>query len=98
MQTALVSGPRDLSQTLAQAARWAGTALVSRFVNLRKSEAAREQADLLTDGPRAGKAEALAQPEHNLKALSAKPLSQKGIPYLNVCRRSTPGSAISHEG
>src|SRR3954451_16307456 len=43
--------------------------LFSDFVNHRKSEADREQAVLLADGPRAGKAEALAQPQHGLEAL-----------------------------
>lgn len=47
--------------------------MASDFVNLLKSEADGEQLVLLTDGPYAGKAEALAQPEHGLKALDSAP-------------------------
>src|SRR5689334_19108550 len=44
-------------------------ASISDFVNLWKTEAEREQPVLLADRPRAGKAEALAQPQHRLEAL-----------------------------
>src|SRR3954470_6360762 len=43
---------------------------VSHFVNLWKTEAEREQPVLLADGPRARKAEPLAQPQHGLEALN----------------------------
>ena len=39
----------------------------SRFVNLLKPEEAREQIILIVDGPVAGKAEALAQPQHRFE-------------------------------
>ncbi len=68
-----------VSQSLAEAAGWAGSASVSRFVNLRKSEAEREQAVLLADGPRAGKAEALAQPQHGLEALDRASGCREGL-------------------
>src|SRR4051812_30996715 len=42
---------------------------VSHFVNLWKTEAEREQPVLLAHGPRAGKAEALAQPQHGFEPL-----------------------------
>src|SRR5215207_8005572 len=44
---------------------------VSHFVNLWETEAEREQPVLLADGPRAGKAEALAQPQHGFEGLEA---------------------------
>src|SRR5829696_3347608 len=46
---------------------------VSHFVNLWKTEAEREQPVLLANRPRAGKAEALAQPQHRLEALDRAP-------------------------
>ena len=49
-----------LSQAVPQAAAEARSASVSGFVNRLKSEADPEQPVLLADGPRAGKAEALA--------------------------------------
>jgi hypothetical protein len=58
-----------LSQTLAQGAGWAVPTPVSRFVNLRETEAEREQPVLLADRPRTGKAKALAQPQHSLEPL-----------------------------
>src|SRR4051812_40992535 len=57
---------KALSQTLAEAAGWAGSAPILHFINLRETEAEREQPVLLADGPRAGKAEALTQPQHRL--------------------------------
>src|SRR3954447_17627145 len=68
-----------MSQTVAQAAGWAVAAPVSRFVNLRETEAEREQPVLLADGPRAGKAEALAQPQHRLEALDGPPGRVEGL-------------------
>src|SRR3954452_12980001 len=52
---------------------------VSHFVNLWKTEAEREQPVLLADGPRAGKAEALAQPQHSLEALDRAPGRVEGL-------------------
>src|SRR4051794_10963352 len=68
-----------MSQTVAQAAGWAVAAPVSRFVNLRETEAEREQPVLLADGPRAGKAEGLAQPQHRLEALDRAPGRVEGL-------------------
>src|SRR3954452_4679149 len=51
----------------------------SHFVNLWKTEAEREQADLLAHGPRAGKAEALAQPQHRLEPLDRAPGRVEGL-------------------
>src|SRR3954463_1490965 len=62
-----------MSQTVAKAAGWAVAAPGSRFVNLRETGAEREQPVLLADGPRAGKAEGLAQPQHRLEALDRAP-------------------------
>src|SRR4051794_17553219 len=42
---------------------------VSHFVNLRETEAEREEVVLLAHRPRARKAKALAQPQHGLKPL-----------------------------
>src|SRR3954464_12186874 len=68
-----------MSQTLLKAAGWAGPTPVSHFVNLWKTEAEREQPVLLADGPRAGKAEALAQPQHRLEALDGPPGCVEGL-------------------
>src|SRR3982751_2631620 len=68
-----------MSQTLAQAAGWAVAAPVSRFVNLRETEAEREQAVLLAHRPGARKAETLAQPQHCFKALDRPPGRVEGL-------------------
>src|SRR3954464_2192569 len=68
-----------MSQTLLKAAGWAGPTPVSHFVNLWKTEAEREQPVLLADGPRAGKAEALAQPQHGFEALDRAPGRVEGL-------------------
>jgi hypothetical protein len=47
--------------------------LFSDFVNLRKSEADHKQVVLLAHCPGAGKAEALAQPQHRLEPLDCAP-------------------------
>ena len=52
---------------------------VSHFVNPWETEAEREQPVLLADGPCAGKAEALAQPEHRLEALDRAPGRVEGL-------------------
>src|SRR3954469_5131893 len=52
---------------------------VSHFVNLWKAEAERKQPVLLAHGPRAGKAEALAQPQHGLEALDRAPGRVEGL-------------------
>ena len=70
---------RGVSQTLTRAAGWAGSAPILHFVNLRKTEAEREQLVLLADGPRAGKAEALAQPQHRFEALDRTPRRVEGL-------------------
>src|SRR4051812_17391023 len=74
---------KALSQTLAQAAGWAGSAPILHFINLRETEAEREQPVLLADGPRAGKAEPLAQPQHRLEALDGPPGRVKGLEAAN---------------
>jgi hypothetical protein len=65
-----------LSQTLPWTAGWAGWAPFSDFVKHRNSEADREQAVLLPDGPGVGKAEALAQPQWSSPKPSA-PIARK---------------------
>ncbi len=42
--------------------------LPSRFVNLLKSEEAREQIVLIVDGPASGEAEAFPQPQHRFES------------------------------
>lgn len=51
--------------------RKASTVLLSRFVRDRKSKANPEHLVLLMDGPRASKAEALAQPQYGLSGTCA---------------------------
>src|SRR3954470_11880508 len=68
-----------MSQTLAEAAGWAGSAPILHFVNLRETEAEREQPVLLAHRPRAGKAEALAQPQHRFKPLDRTPRRVEGL-------------------
>src|SRR4051794_10498045 len=72
-----------LSQTLAQGAGWAGSALVLYFVNLRKTEAEREQPVLLAHRPGARKAEPLAQPQHRFKPLDGAPRRVEGLEAAN---------------
>ena len=64
---------KGLSQAVPKAAGKARTAPVSDFVNRLKSEADPEQPVRLAHGPRAGKAEALAQPQHRLEATDRAP-------------------------
>ena len=52
---------------------------VSHFINLWKTEAEREQPVLLADGPRAGKAKTLAQPQHRLEALDGPSRCVEGL-------------------
>src|SRR4051812_10665707 len=68
-----------MSQTLAQAAGWTGSAPVSRFVNLWETETDREQPVLLAHRPGTRKAEALAQPQHGLEALNGAPRCVEGL-------------------
>ncbi len=68
---------------------WARPAPFSCFVNLLKSEAECEQAVLLAHGPCAGKAEALAQPQHGLEALDGAPCCREGAVS---CRKVMPAS------
>ena len=56
-----------------------GPTLVSHFVNLWKTEAEREQLVLLAHRPAAGKAEALAQPQHRLEPLDRPPGRVEGL-------------------
>src|SRR3954452_4870323 len=72
-----------MSQTLVQGAGWAGPTPVSHFVNLWETKAEREQSVLLADGPRAGKAETLAQPQHRLEALDGPPGRVEGLKAAN---------------
>src|SRR3954470_24734979 len=68
-----------MSQTLAEAAGWAGSAPILHFINLWKTEAEREQSVLLTHRPAAGKAEALAQPQHGFEALDGPSRCVEGL-------------------
>src|SRR4051795_3109032 len=68
-----------LSQTLTRSVGRAGSASILHFVDLWKTEAEREQPVLLADGPRAGKAEPLAQPQHRLEALDRAPGCVEGL-------------------
>src|SRR4051794_26463789 len=56
---------------------------VSHFVNLRETEADREQPVLLAHRPAAGKAEALAQPQHGFEALDRTPRRVEGLEAAN---------------
>ncbi len=66
-----------------RAAEWARPTPFSCFVNLRKSEAEGEQSVLLAHGPRAGKGEAVAQPQHGLEALDGAPRRGEGLKAAN---------------
>src|SRR5215212_11207099 len=68
-----------LSQTLTGVTRGADPAPILRFVNLRETEAEREQPVLLSNGPRAHKPEPLAQPQHGLEALDRTPGCVEGL-------------------
>src|SRR4051794_24525319 len=68
-----------MSQTLAQGAGWAGPTPVSHFVNLWETETDCEQPVLLTHRPAAGKAEALAQPQHRFEALNGPSRCVEGL-------------------
>src|SRR3954453_10720934 len=68
-----------VSQTLAQGAGWAGPTPVSHFVNLWETETDCEQSVLLTHRPAAGKAEALAQPQHGFEALDGPSRCVEGL-------------------
>src|SRR5215218_6092031 len=68
-----------LSQTLAEAAGWAGSASILHFINLRETEAEREQPVLLAHRPGTRKAEPLAQPQHRLEALDRAPRRVEGL-------------------
>src|SRR3982751_4411501 len=52
---------------------------VSHFVNLWETETDCEQSVLLTHRPAAGKAEALAQPQHGFEALDGAPRCVEGL-------------------
>ena len=68
-----------MSQTLTRAAGWAGSAPILHFVNLRKTEAEREQLVLLAHRPGAYKTKALAQPQHGLEPLDRAPGRVEGL-------------------
>src|SRR3954449_12927299 len=68
-----------MSQTLAEAAGWAGSVPILHFVNLRETEAERQQLVLLAHRPAAGKAEALTQPQHRFKPLDGPPRCVEGL-------------------
>src|SRR5215217_3044868 len=73
--------PRKMgpSQTLTRAAGWAGPTPVSPFVNLWETETDCEQPVLLAHRPAAGKAEALAQPQHGFEPLDRTPRRVEGL-------------------
>jgi hypothetical protein len=66
----------------------ASTVPLSRFVRLGKPKADPEQLVLLTDRPGAGKAEALAQPEHGLEALDC------ALGRMEGAKASDPGHVL----
>src|SRR3954447_17870990 len=68
-----------MSQSLTRAVGWAGPTPVSHFVNLWETETDCEQSVLLAHRPAAGKAEALAQPQHRLEALDRTPRRVEGL-------------------
>src|SRR4051812_22461976 len=70
---------KALSQTLAEAAGWAGSVPILHFVNLRETEAEREQPVLLAHRPGARRAKTLAQPQHGFKALDRTPGCVEGL-------------------
>src|SRR3954466_4754120 len=72
-----------MSQTLAGAAGWAGSAPILHFINLWETEAECEQSVLLTHRPAAGKAKALAQPQHRFKPLDGPPRRVEGLEAAN---------------
>src|SRR4051812_33099620 len=67
----------------------------SRFVNLRETEAEREQPVLLADGPRARKAEALAQPQHGFGALDGAPRCVEGLEAAHPRHRSLDPEVVT---
>src|SRR5829696_5433664 len=75
----LLKGRPHRSQTLTRAVGRAGSASNLHFVNLRETEAEREQAVLLAHRPGAGEAETLAQPQHGLEALYGAPGRVEGL-------------------
>src|SRR5215213_2429900 len=72
-----------LSQTLTRAVGRAGSASNLHFVNLRETEAEREQPVLLAHRPGAGEAETLAQPQHRLEPLDGAPRCVEGLEAPN---------------
>src|SRR3954447_4266250 len=68
-----------MSQSLTRAVGWAGPTPVSHFVNLWETETDCEQPVLLQYRPAAGKAEALAQPQHRLEAVDRTPGCVEGL-------------------
>src|SRR3954467_14470159 len=60
-------------------AGWAASTPVSHFINLWETETDCEQSVLLTHRPAAGKAEALAQPQHGFEALDGAPGRVEGL-------------------
>src|SRR3954467_9839015 len=60
-------------------AGWAASTPVSHFVNLWETETDCEQSVLLTHCPAAGKAEALAQPQHGFEPLDGPPGRVEGL-------------------
>src|SRR5215207_8200502 len=79
----LRKGRPHMSQTLAEAAGWAGSAPILHFINLRETEAEREQLVLLAHRPAAAKAEALTQPQHRFKPLDRTPRRVEGLEAAN---------------
>src|SRR5215213_1157950 len=72
-----------LSQTLTRAAGWTGSAPILHFVNLRETEADREQPVLFAHRPGARKAKALAQPQHRFEALNGPSRCVEGLEAAN---------------
>src|SRR4051794_39864912 len=75
----LLKGRPHMSQTLTRVVGRAGSAPILHVVNLRETEAEREQPVLLAHRPDAHKAEAFAQPQHRFKALKDAPRRVEGL-------------------
>src|SRR3954467_14765309 len=82
--------PAGVSQTFPRVAEPAGPAPFSHFVNRLKSETDCQQPVLLADRPRAGKAEALAQPQHGFEALDR---ARRGVEGAEA---ADPGHVLLH--
>src|SRR5215218_8057323 len=91
----LPKGRPHMSQTWRRAQDGLCPTPVSHFVNLWKTEVDREQPVLLADRPRAGKAEALAQPQHRLEALNGPSRCMEGLKAADPRHRSLDPKVVA---